>query len=194
MVAVGLLAACATPPQSAVNRYVSPVGVPVAKLAMRASLSGGVDAYGVYVFNDGENCKGPQVAGAGRPAGNAPASVNLAAGKWATLQFVTLHPGGQYCAIRWSFQPSAGRTYLLTGDAVGTTCRAGLLDATDPDSIKPVASAVRRDAPNSACMPLAVAQAARNAKRDSGQPGAGKDEANLRPGASADDLKGLIPQ
>ena len=194
MVAVGLLGACATPPQQKINRYVSPVGVPVAKLAIRASLSGGADAYGVYVYNDPENCREPQIAGAGRPASNAPASVNLAAGKWATLQFITLHPGGQFCAIRWSFQPAAGRTYLLAGDGLGTSCRAGILDATDPDSIKPVSTAVRRDAPNAACMPLAVAQAARNTRRDSGQRGAGKDEANLRPGASADDLSGLIPK
>jgi hypothetical protein len=194
MVAVGLLAACATPSQQKINRYVSPVGVPVAKLAMRASLSGGVDLYGVYVFTDGENCKEPQIAGAGRTVGNAPPSVQLAAGQWTTLEFITFHPSRQFCHVRWSFQPKAGKTYLVAGNGVGTACSARVLDATDPDSIKPEVSAVRRNVPGNACVPLSVAQAARNTRGDAGQGGAGKDEANLRPGASADDLKGLIPQ
>jgi hypothetical protein len=197
MAAVALLAACATPPQSQqspINKYVSPAGVPVAKLAMRASLSGGVDLYGVYVLSDGENCKQPQIAGAGRTVSNAPPSVNLEAGKWTTLEFITFHPSKMYCVVRWSFQPTAGRTYVVAGNGVGTACSARVLDATNPDSIKPEATAVRRNIPGNACVSLTVAQAARNGKTDSGQGGAGKDEAALRPGASADDLKGLIPQ
>jgi len=194
MVAVGLLAACATPQQQKINRYVSPVGVPVAKLAMRASLSGGVDLYGVYVFTDGDNCREPQIAGAGRTVGNAPASVNLEAGKWTTLEFITFHPSRQFCRVRWSFQPAAGRTYVVAGNGVGTTCSARVLDATNPDSIKADTTAVRRNIAGNACVSLAVAQAARNSRNDSGEGGAGKDEASLRPGASADDLSGLIPK
>jgi hypothetical protein len=193
MVAVGLLTACATPPQQKINRYVSPSGVPVAKLAMRATLTGGVDLYGVYVFSDGDNCKDPQIAGAGRSVGNSPPSVNVAAGKWTTLEFITFHPSRQFCVVRWSFQPTVGRTYLVAGSGEGTMCKAALLDATDPDSIKPDTTAVRRNVAGNACVPLTVAQSTR-AKNASGQGAAGKDEANLRPGASADDLKGLIPQ
>ena len=95
----------------------------------------------------------------------------------------------------------AGRSSRLRGAPIWSratarahACSARVLDATDPDAIKPDATAVRRNASGNACMPLTVAQAARNAKSDSGQGGAGKDEANLRPGASADDLKGLMPQ
>jgi hypothetical protein len=194
MVAVGLLAACATPPQQKINRYVAPTGVPVAKLAMRASLTGGVDLYGVYVLGDSDNCKDPQIAGAGRSVGNSPPSVNLAAGRWTTLEFITFHPSRQFCVVRWSFQPTVGRTYLVAGSGEGTMCKAVLLDATDPDSIKPDTTAVRRNVPGNACVSLTVAQATRGAKGAAGQAGGGKDEANLRPGASADDLKGLIPQ
>ena len=195
MVTVGMLAACATPPQQQkINRYVSPVGVPTAKLAMRASLSGGVDLYGVYVLTDGDNCREPQIAGAGRTVGNAPPSVNLAAGKWTTLEFITFHPSRQFCVVRWSFEPKAGKTYLVAGNGVGTACSARVLDATDPDSIKAEVTAVRRNVPGNACVPMTVAQAARNSRSDAGQGGSGKDEASLRPGASADDLKGLIPQ
>ena len=194
VVALAVLAACATPPEQKVNKYVSPVGVPVAKLAMRASLSGGVDLYGVYVFTDGESCREPQIAGAGRAAGNAPPSVNLAAGKWTTLEFITFHPSKQYCVVRWSFQPTAGKTYLMAGNGVGTACTARVLDATNPDSIKPELSALRRNVPGNACVPLTVAQAMRNAHDESAQGSSGEDEASLRPGASAEDLKGLIPQ
>lgn len=191
---VALLASCATqPPAEKIDRYVAPMGVPTAKLAMRAQMTD-VDLYGVYVFGDGDNCKHPQIAGAGRRAGNAPASVELTAGSWTTLEFITFHPSKQYCVVRWSFQPAVGRTYLIAGQGAGTTCSARVLDATNPDSIKPESTAVRRNAPGNACVPLAVAQAGRRAN-ESKQGRGGKDEAMLpRPGASADDLKGLIPQ
>ncbi len=194
MAAVALLAACATPPQQPpINKYVSPAGVPTAKLAMRASLSGGVDLYGVYVLTDSENCKQPLIAGAGRTVSNAPPSVNLEAGKWTTLEFITFHPSKMYCVVRWSFQPAAGRTYVVAGNGVGTACTARVLDATNPDSIKPETTAVRRNIPGNSCVSLTVAQAARNGNKDSGQ-GSSANEASLRPGASAEDLKGLIPQ
>jgi hypothetical protein len=190
--AATLLTSCATqPPAQKINRYVPPVGVPTAKLAMRAQMTG-VDLYGVYVFSDGDNCKEPQIAGAGRQAGNAPPSVELTAGRWTTLEFITFHPSKQYCVVRWSFQPTAGRTYLVAGHGAGTSCSARVLDATNPDSIKPEVTAVRRNAPGNACVPLAVAQAARNSKGDTGAAGAGREEASLAPNATADDLKGLM--
>jgi hypothetical protein len=192
--AAALLASCATPqaPASKINRYVSPAGVPTAKLAMRAKMSG-VDLYGVYVLANGDTCSEPQIAGAGYQVSNAPPSVDLAAGRWTTVEFITFHPSKQYCVVRWSFQPTAGRTYLIAGQGAGTACSARVLDATNPDSITPEVTAVRRNAPGNACVPLAVAQAAKRANSiDAGAGGAGRAEASLTPHATADDLQGLM--
>jgi hypothetical protein len=183
-----LLAGCATPPPKA-PPYAVAAGVPTAKLIMRAGVPTG-DLYGVFVYDDTENCKGPRLAGAGGPSRNPP-TVSLAAGTPATVEFLLLKANKESCALRWTFTPVAGKSYLINGIAYGAGCRASLVDASDPDAMKAPADLVRRNLAGQTCMNLSQARAAQ-----SGSAVGGQDQGNavLRPGANADDLKGLTGQ
>jgi len=181
-----LLAACATPAPK-LPSYSAPAGAPTAKLVMRGSVATG-DAFGVLVYDDAENCKGPRLAGAGSSARN-PNTVSLAAGTLTTVDFMLVKANKESCLLRWSFTPVAGRSYLVNGLAYGNSCRAALLDATNPDAMATPAGAVRRDAKGSNCVPLAQARAVGTGVTQGGQD---QGAAVLRPGATADDLQGLI--
>jgi hypothetical protein len=61
-----LLVGCATPAPK-LQTYAAPAGAPTAKLVMRGVVPAG-DAFGVLVYDDAENCKGPRLAGAGNLA------------------------------------------------------------------------------------------------------------------------------
>jgi len=86
--------------------------------------------------------------------------------------------------------PDAGKTYLVAGALTAKGCSARLLDATDPDHMKAETSAQRRNLGGSACSALVAKPASPNALGGSEQTG----EAVLRPGATTDDLQGLIGQ
>jgi hypothetical protein len=183
-----LLAGCATPPPK-LPTYVAPAGAPTAKLVMRGAVASG-DAFGVLVYDDAENCKGPRLAGAGSSLRN-PNTVPLAAGALTTVDFLLVKPNKETCALRWSFTPVAGRSYLVNGIAYGNSCRAALVDATNPDAMAAPNGAVRRDAKGNACVPMAQARPSSAGAAQGGQDGGA---AVLRPGANADDLQGLISQ
>jgi hypothetical protein len=183
------LAACATPPPK-VQTYVAPTGVPTAKLVMRGSVPAG-DSYGVFVYDDAANCKGPRMAGAGNIA-RTPSTVPLAAGALTTVDFVMFKPNRDACMLRWSFTPVAGKSYLVAGGASGSGCSANLLDASNPDSMRRPPDAVRRNLGGNSCAPMAQALAAVKSGKDLG--GQSNGAAVLNPGATADDLKGLISQ
>jgi len=181
-----LLTACATPRKSVqVPSYVAPAGVATARLLSRGSVAQG-DVYGVVVYDDAANCAGPRLAGAGNST-RAPKATEIEAGRTATLDFLAIRADKSACRVRWSFTPTAGKTYLVAGAISGTTCNARLLDATDPDRMRPESTAQRRNVGGSACSAL-VARPASSPVGGSEQTG----EAVLRPGASADDLQGLI--
>ena len=186
------LAACATRPAS-LPKYVAPTSGPTAKLVMRGNVSGN-DLFGVYVLDDADRCQGPRIVGAGK-AGQVPPSSAFAANRLTTVDFM-LFTGANACRVRWSFTPASGRTYLVAGGVVtgvpGMSCGARVMDATDPDKIRPVTDAVRRDQGSNACVALAQAQANKTGRSENASRGSG--DAVLTPGASADDLKGLIPQ
>jgi hypothetical protein len=182
-----LVAGCATPPTK-LPKYAVPDGAPTAKLVMRGSVPSG-DVFGVFVHDDAENCKGARLAGAGSSTRN-PVTVPLAAGALTTVDFMLVKPNKESCLVRWSFKPEAGKSYLVNGMAFGAGCRAGLVDATNPDAMKAPAGIVRRDGKGTACVPMA--QAAKPA--DSAKGGQDQGAAVLRPAASADDLQGLIGQ
>ena len=184
--AAALLGACATAKKPApVPAYVAPAGAQTARLLSRGAVNAG-DAYGVIVFDDAANCAGPRLASAGNSS-RSPKATEIEAGKTTTLDFVVAHPDKTACRVRWSFVPDAGKTYLVAGAISGTTCNARLLDATDPDRMRPESTAQRRNVGGSACSAL-VARPASSPVGGSEQTG----EAVLRPGASADDLQGLI--
>ena len=181
-----LLASCATPRKPVqVPLYVAPAGVATARLLSRGSVATG-DVYGVIVYDDAANCAGPRLAGAGN-SGRAPKAAEIEAGRLATLDFVAVRADKTSCRVRWSFTPTAGKTYLVAGTISGASCSARLLDATDPDRMLPESTAQRRNAGGSACNGL-VARPAPSKAGGSEHSG----EAVLRPGANADDLQGLI--
>lgn len=183
-----LLGGCATPAPKLPN-YAAPAGTPTAKLVMRGAVPSG-DAFGVLVYDDAENCKGPRLAGAGNSVRN-PTTVPLAAGALTTVDFMYVKANKESCLLRWSFTPVAGKSYLVNGAAYGAGCRAALLDATNPDSMAAPAGIVRRNDKGNACVPLAQA---RSTATTTAQGGQDQGAAVLRPRANADDLQGLIGQ
>jgi len=184
-----LVAGCATPPPPArLPKYAVPDGVPTAKLVMRGAVPSG-DIYGVFVHDDAENCKGPRLAGAGNSTRN-PNTVPLVAGSLATVDFMLIKPNKESCLVRWSFKPEAGKSYLVNGMAYGASCRAGVFDASNPDAMTAPAGIVRRNGKGVNCVPMA--QAAQVSA--DGKGGQDQGAAVLRPGATSDDLQGLIGQ
>ena len=184
----GLLGGCATPTPKLPN-YAAPAGAPTAKLVMRGAVSTG-DAFGVLVYDDAENCKGPRLAGAGNSI-RSPTTVPLAAGALTTVDFMLVKANKESCTLRWSFTPVAGKSYLVNGYAYGSGCRAALLDATNPDAMAAPAGSVRRNEKGNTCIPMAQA---RSTAANVPQGGQDQGAAVLRPGANADDLRDLIPQ
>jgi len=184
-----VLVACAAPTKPS-PKYVAPTSGPTARLVMRGAVPQG-DLYGVFVYDDSDKCTGSRLAGTGTNTRNPP-TTTLAASQITTVEFFLLKANRQACNVRWSFTPVAGRTYLITGGAVGTTaCAAKVMDMSNPEAIKLEATALRRNPGASACLPLAQAKSATLAGADAGPAG---QEAVLRQGAGADDLQGLIGQ
>jgi hypothetical protein len=183
-----VLASCATVRKTVtpVPPYVAPAGAATARLLGRASLPAG-DVYGVLVFEDAAACSGPRLAGAGNSS-SPPKATQLEAGRLATLEFLGMRADKTACSVRWSFFPTAGKTYLVAGALNATSCSAYLMDASDPDHIVVEKSAQRRTLAAGKCRslsPSAASSATLPVEHASG-------EAVLNPGATADDLQGLI--
>lgn len=188
--ALSALSGCVTPAPSRTPPYVAPTSGPTAKLVMRSSNLPPTEGYGIYVYEDAGNCKGPRTAGMGN-ASRSPTTVALAAGALTTVDFLLVKPSKtekpQVCLLRWSFVPEAGKSYLVHGTSTSAGCTARLLDATNPDAMRVPAGAVRRNIQGQVCVPMARAQAAAQALG-----GQSDGAAVLRPAATADDLQGLI--
>ena len=186
-----LMAGCATPlgnnATAKLPNYAAPPGASTAKLAVRGAVPTG-DFFGVLVYDDGDNCKNPRLAGAGSSTRN-PESVALAAGGMQTLAFVIVKANKQSCTVRWSFTPQSNKTYVINGGALGSGCTASLLDASNPDRMRIPDGLLRRNAPGVFCVPLAQATAIKGGDSRGGQ---SDGAAVLNPGATADDLQGLI--
>jgi hypothetical protein len=184
-----ILAGCAAP-RTPIANYVPPASGPSAKLVMRGY---GADVYGVFLFTDSTTCTQQQFVGRGRRDGEPPKSVQIAADQWVTLDFMSFdNVRRTSCRIRWSFQPTADRTYLLSGTANTTHCAARLYDATNPDDMKLESTAIQRNVGGNLCMSIADAQDRKKRLTDANPVATSKDEPMLTPAATADDLKGLI--
>lgn len=162
---------------------------PTARLLLRGAVPPD-DRFAVVQLTDARLCQGPRLLIAGTPQ-KLPEPGALAAGVLATLDFVILRGGQPSCAVRWSFTPEAGRTYLVQGMQLGAGCSARLLDASVADRPRPPPDAVLRSAPGQPCLPLDKARAATTAGSllQGGQQGG---DAVLNPGATDADLQGLI--
>jgi hypothetical protein len=191
---LALLTACAGGPPSStatatspIPRYTSVTTGPTARLVMRTKLEGTATLYGVNVLASSDDCGQRQVVGAAKAGVAALTTVALAAGRVATVEFAGVNADKKVCLVRWSFTPVAGRSYLLQSTFDGTRCTSTVLNATDPDAIRPEAGALRRNpTADKACVPLGQAQAIITT------PGTGRGDATLSPGADASELKGLI--
>jgi len=111
------------------------------------------------------------------------------AGGMQTLAFVIVKANKQSCTVRWSFTPQSNKTYVINGGALGSGCTASLLDASNPDRMRIPDGLLRRNAPGVFCVPLAQATAIKGGDSRGGQ---SDGAAVLNPGATADDLQGLI--
>lgn len=180
VVALAGLAGCAaprTPP------YVGPSGADTARLLARGFV-GEREFYAVYVFENAAACADMRLAGVGNRDRTVRATT-LPADRVATVSFAVSHlDTRQVCAVRWSFWPVAGRTYVVVGRGTEKGCSARVVDATDPDNLKPEPTAQRRNPEGQMCAALR--------ERGSGAAGSSSDEAVLVPGASDEGLKGLI--
>lgn len=190
------LLGCAAPPGAAdktapVAAASAPASVagPSARLLARGAVPA-QDRFAVFRLADAALCKGPSLLIDGTPD-KAPRSAALAAGVLTTLDFVILRDGKPSCAVRWSFTPAAGKTYLLQGLALGSGCVARLYDASVPDRPVPAADAVLRSTRGQACLPLDQARAASGSDALI-QGGQQQGEAVLNPRATTRDLQGLI--
>lgn len=186
------LAGCSTPTPpapapDAAAAYQVPAGAPTARLLMRATVPA-PDRFVVFALDDALLCKGPKVVGRG--GGNQqPAAATLAAGVLTTLDFMVIKPPRQTCLVRWSFTPVAGRTYALQGGVSAGNCGAVVLDATQPDQVKPAEGALRRNPTGQSCLPLDKSAPAPRSMLEGGQV---NGEAVLNPAATTADLEGLV--
>ena len=147
--AAALLAGCAHPP---LPKYVPSSSGPQAQLVMRGTVQPG-EAYGVYLFQDPLNCTGMQQVGIGI-ANRDPETTTIGPGLNTAEVFLT-KPNRSICRVRWSFEPVAGRKYLVSAASTPTGCRASILDVTDPRKIVQEPSSRRRDLGNRLCVPMA---------------------------------------
>lgn len=191
------VAGCASPQLGAdgslpatVPRYSAPpLGQPSARLLLRGSVPPG-ERYALFRLEDAQQCQRPQLVTEGGGPLPSPLPVLVAADTLTTLDFIVLRPGNAGCAVRWSFTPKAGRSYLVQGVALPAGCSARAVDVTAPDRPMPVPDALLRTAANQRCLPLAQSRPMNeNSLIQGGQLGG---EAVLNPRATAQDLQGLI--
>lgn len=182
------LTACASNPGD------SSSGTPSHGLGARLLLRGTVapdDRFALNLLTDALRCTEPKLLSSGT-AQRTPEPAMLAAGALTTLEFQVLRAGQPSCALRWSFTPRPGRTYLVQGSLTGGTCGARLLDVSSPERPLIPSDAVLRSLPGQDCVPLSQARAAAPPSSLI-RGGQHKGEAVLNPNASTRDLQGLMP-
>jgi len=148
LAAAALLCGCAHRP---VAKYVAPPGAQ-AQLVMRGDVQSG-EAYGVYLFDDAAQCAGLRQVGLGASNRN-PETTAIATGLQ-TAEVLVVKANRSACRVRWSFEPAAGRKYVVTAATTPGGCRAQILDATDPHKIVLEPTSRRRDVAGRMCVPLA---------------------------------------
>ena len=149
LAAATLLWGCAT--HSPIAKYVAPAGAR-AQLVMRGDVQSG-EGYGVYLFDDAVQCAGLRQVGLGASNRN-PDTTAIATGLQTAEVFV-VKANRSVCRVRWSFEPAAGRKYLVTAATTPGGCRAQIMDATDPHQIVLEPTSRRRDVAGRMCVPLA---------------------------------------
>lgn len=188
LAAVALVAGCAAPAPKLVGKYVAPTSGQTAKLVMRGAVPAG-EFFTINTFDDSEKCEGYRVIAAGNST-RTPPSTTVAANVVTTVEFRVDKPAKrQVCATRFTFTPVAGKTYLVRGGSTVAGCAGLVYDMTNPESIKPEPTALRRNPAGLACLPIAQSKASSVAATESSE---NASDAVLRQGAGTEDLQGLI--
>jgi hypothetical protein len=86
-------------------------------------------------------------------------STGITSGKLQTLAFHFIRQDRKTCQVLLSFEPKAGKTYLMRNVADSEGCRSELLDITNPDAAKAEPSRMHREPTgflqaDNACKPL----------------------------------------
>jgi hypothetical protein len=146
-----LLGGCAHPPT--VTKYTAAQGPDSVRLMVRGAVANPGAFYGVYLFADPEQCKGMQRVGLGN-ANAHPATTRIRTDKLSTVEVLYTLADRRSCRGVVSFWPKAKHDYLVSTRIDASHCTISLLDASDPDHMKPEPSALARDQGAQLCLPL----------------------------------------
>jgi hypothetical protein len=142
LIAVVLLAGCAAPanrPHAPAPLYSAPTSGPTARLLLRVNNPGG--RYTISTYAQPVSCSQRQEFVSATVREPERIAVNLAANRLQTLAFMHQPNERQACEVIVSFEPRAGKTYLLRGAADAQGCNLELVDASNPE--RPAAEATR---------------------------------------------------
>jgi hypothetical protein len=145
--AAAFLAGCAAPVQQGARTpapmYSPPASGAVARLLLRVNHSGG--RYTVSTFAQPVSCSQRQEVISTTVREPERQIVSLAANRLQTLSFMHQPNERQACQVIVSFQPRAGKTYLMRNHADGNGCTTELLDASNPEQPAGEASRIHRE-------------------------------------------------
>ena len=169
LIAVVLLAGCAAPANRAyapAPLYSAPASGPMARLLLRVNNPGG--RYTISTYAQPVSCSQRQEFVSATVREPEHTTVRLAANRLQTVSFMH-HPNErQACEVIFSFEPRAGKTYLLRGGADAQGCTMDLLDASNPERPAAEATRITRERigfglVDNACKPIASTTAAQPA-------------------------------
>lgn len=178
-----LLAGCAAPSTRPVQAplYSAPASGPTARLLLRVINPGG--RYTLSTYAQPVSCSQRQEFVSATVREPDRTTVNLTANRLQTISFMHQPNEREACQVIFSFEPRAGKTYLLRGTADAKGCNIELYDATNPDRPVAEASRIARERVgfgqnDNACKPLASTAAPRSA---AGPAANSRDEDTLGP-------------
>lgn len=146
LLAAILLAGCAAPPArppAPAPLYTAPTTGPTARLLLRVNHPGG--RYTVSTFAQPVSCSRRQEFASATVREPERQTVTLAANRLQTLSFMHQPNERQACQVIFSFEPRAGKTYLMRSAADAQGCNVELVDATNPERPALEASRINRE-------------------------------------------------
>jgi hypothetical protein len=132
VLAAALLAGCATQPVKAPSpapAYAAPTSGPTARLLVRVNHSGG--RYTVSSFAQPVSCSQRQEFVSASVREPERQAFTLGANRLQTLSYMQQPNDRQACQVIVSFEPRAGKTYLMRNTADAQGCGVELVDASD---------------------------------------------------------------
>ena len=142
LIAAVLLSGCATAPTkpaAPAPLYSPPTSGPTARLLLRVINPGG--RYTISTYAQPVSCSQRQEVVSTTVKEPERTSMTLAANRLQTISFMQQPNERTACQVIFSFEPRAGKTYLMRGASDVQGCSIELYDATNPD--RPVAETTR---------------------------------------------------